>query len=70
MSTQTKTLAKSLHTVTALADAALFIRTQENDEISDADAMQAALELFGYAGANDPYGLADKALVALNKWSS
>jgi hypothetical protein len=66
MSTKSKTLAKSLHTVTALAAVArLHARYQIN--CTPADAIAAALETFGYTGAADPYGLADKARAILEK---
>lgn len=66
MSTKTKTLAKSLHTVTALARVAEYIKkTTTGVELSNKGAIARALDLLGYADAADPYDLAGKALKAM-----
>tara|TARA_R110000868_G_scaffold192220_1_gene436562 strand:+ start:316 stop:534 length:219 start_codon:yes stop_codon:yes gene_type:complete len=71
MSTKTQTIAKSLHTITALARVATHLR---DSDISLYEACQAdpahyvgrALAVLGYdASALDPYGLAAKAALAM-----
>lgn len=63
MSRATKTLAKSLHTVTALASVARL--HMDAHALPPAAAMLRALETLGYAGAADPYSLAAKALAQI-----
>lgn len=69
MSTKTKTLAKSLHTVTALARVAELFRATDLERrvsiASDAYYIGCALRTLGYEGAADPYGLAEKAIAAM-----
>lgn len=71
MSTKTKTLAKSLHTVTALVQVARLHETHGvGSNLLDPDAarerqIDSAMATLGYAGASDPYGLRGKALKAL-----
>jgi hypothetical protein len=67
MSTKTKTLAKSLHTITAIQRMAEYIRKHGPcaELKTDAQAVREALEAFGYADAADPYDLAGKALKAI-----
>jgi hypothetical protein len=68
MSTKTKTLAKSLHTITAIAAVArLHIASGNMPSPLPALAVGLALETLGYAGAADPYGLADKARAILER---
>ena len=78
MSTKTKTLAKSLHTITALVGIARHVLNTETtirdldvndymhlEPVTPAGAIAQALEILGYTGAADPYDLAGKALKAL-----
>ena len=64
MSTKSKTLAKSLHTVTAIAAVARLI-ARTNPALTNESAVNAALVVLGYEGASDPYGLAARALASL-----
>jgi hypothetical protein len=63
MSTQSKTLAKSLHTVTVLHNVARL--HMDAHALPPAAAMLRALQTLGYTGAADPYSLAAKALQQL-----
>lgn len=64
MSTKTQTLAKSLHTVTALVNVGReALRYHVNGDVSSA--IQNAARILGYADAADPYGLQDKARAIL-----
>lgn len=67
MSTKTKTLAKSLHTVTALAAVARYVLKHGPCAamMSRIEAVEEAARLLGYDGAADPYGLKVKAAEAL-----
>jgi hypothetical protein len=60
---KTKTLPKSLHTVTVLVNVAR--RYVEVERYPANEAIEKALEDLGYGGAPDPYGLASAALKAL-----
>ena len=66
MTTQ-RTLAKSLHTVTALVQVARYYKAA-NDGVSVKIAVYAALAILGYDvhDVADPYALADKAIAILN----
>lgn len=72
MSTKTKTLAKSLHTVTAIAAIARRLEALGvGSNLIDAGAARdkqiaEALDVLGYAGAADPYELASKARALLD----
>lgn len=67
MSTRTKTLAKSLHTVSVIVNVARH-EMNTNPRQPDADwAVRIALNVLGYADAADPYGLAATALKQLEK---
>lgn len=63
----TKTLPKSLHTVTAIVAVARYYRAS-NDGITHEYAVFAAIAILGYSVEKDqdPYGLADKAIAILN----
>lgn len=63
-----KTLAKSLHTVTALVQVARYYKVA-NDGVDLKTAVYAALAILGYDvhDVADPHGLAQKALDILNK---
>jgi hypothetical protein len=63
MSTKNRTLAKSLHTVTAIADVARL--HMQAHALPPAAAILRALDTLGYAGAADPYSLAAKALAKI-----
>lgn len=74
MSTKTKTLAKSLHTVSALAAVARHILANPTLEIANADrygfdktamAVKEAAWILGYGHCDDPYGLQEKAVATL-----
>ena len=65
MSTKSKTLAKSLHTVTAIAAVARLIARTNPAHSTNEAAVAAALIVLGYADASDPYGLAARALASL-----
>jgi hypothetical protein len=60
MSTKSKTLAKSLHTVTALVKVARLIATASKRDPKPSDVDAAAVAL-GYSNASDPYDLRGKA---------
>lgn len=63
MSTKSKTLAKSLHTVSVIVTIA---RREINNGISDPrDAIISALWILGYSDASDPHGLVARALAVL-----
>lgn len=64
MSTKTKTLAKSLHTVTALQRVGR-LHWSLTCSGTAAEAIADAMRTLGYEGAADPYGLADRATAAL-----
>jgi hypothetical protein len=63
-----KTLAKSLHTVTALVQVARYYKAS-NDGVTLEYAVFAAIAILGYGieKDQDPYCLADKAIAILNK---
>ena len=66
MSTKTKTLAKSLHTVTVLHRVAShLVNIGETSDLRRAIDMAATL--LGYTGADDPYALCHAALLQLEK---
>ena len=65
MSAATKTLAKSLHTVTVIVRVARLMRKLRST--SNEVAVTHALELLGYHDAADPYGLAAAALKQLDQ---
>jgi hypothetical protein len=65
MSTKTKTLPKSLHTVTVIA--AVARRYMECERYPAVNAIEKALEDLGYSDAGDPYGLAVKTLAVLEQ---
>jgi len=66
MSTKTKTLAKSLHTVTVLHRvASLFIQMGRTSD--KRLAIDLAATALGYTGADDPYALCHAALLQLEK---
>lgn len=60
-----KTLPKSLHTVTALARLADYLAQAERYDAERA--MTDAFRILGYDRAADPYGLADRALAAMQE---
>ena len=64
ITTETKALPKSLHTVTAIVRVAETMMEVDN-HTSSRRAIESALSILGYAGAPDPHGLAAKALKAL-----
>lgn len=66
MSTKSKTLAKSLHTVSALVSVARLL-LQQNPTLGHFHAVQGALCALGYPidAAADPYGLAARAVAVL-----
>jgi hypothetical protein len=69
MSAKTATLAKSLHTVSVIANVAKALATAQG-YVNPADFhrfVREALEALGYADATDPYGLAAKAVAVLEK---
>lgn len=68
MSTKTKTLAKSLHTVTVLVNVARLVLRDNGG--SAEEAVADALQVLGYEGALDPYGLASAAAATLIKETS
>ncbi len=63
MSIQTKTLAKSLHTVSVLANLAAYMRDSAplSATATSADWVERAAAVLGYADAVDTYGLKAKA---------
>jgi hypothetical protein len=63
MSTKSKTLAKSLHTVSAIVAVARYMAGF--DQHRAAEHVPAALHVLGYADAADPYGLAARAVAIL-----
>ena len=72
MSAKSATLAKSLHTVSALVSVARLHRSRfTSPDLSGhmlaVLAVQDALRTLGYAGAADPYGLAARAVAILEK---
>lgn len=64
MSTKSKTLAKSLHTVTAIVQVARLLKSV-HVTYDNAEAVACALIVLGYEGASDPYDLAARALASL-----
>lgn len=64
MSAKSATLAKSLHTVSAIVAVA---RLMQRVFPVPADAVREALAVLGYDGAADPYGLAARAVATLAK---
>jgi hypothetical protein len=60
---------KSLHTVTALVNVAVLIRTghAQGWRYTRAEALALAAQALGYRGADDPHGLVAKALAAWDK---
>ena len=68
MSAKSASLAKSLHTVSAIvAVARHLIGVQYPLARTPANAVTAALSILGYDGAADPYGLAARAVAQLPK---
>lgn len=67
MSAKSATLAKSLHTVSALVAVARLIQSQGSAPMPNGDAVALALCALGYDGAADPYGLAARAAAILEK---
>ena len=69
MSTKSKSLAKSLHTVSAVvAVAKLHLQnglSYTSAPLCHQAAVRAALRTLGYADASDPYGLAARAVAIL-----
>ena len=63
MSTKTKSLAKSLHTITALVAVARLLAKAEGGEPKHC--VFAAASALGYRGAADPYDLKGKAIAIL-----
>lgn len=61
MSTKTRTLAKSLHTITALIAVARLIAAAAGNKKNPADYVSDAAIALGYGSAADPYGLRAKA---------
>jgi hypothetical protein len=60
----TKPLAKSLHTITVLLRVA-ELHQKMNAGMPAADAMKRTVDVLGYTGAEDPYGLVATALKQL-----
>jgi len=56
-----KPIAKSLHTITVIAQVATMIRTTNSADSIDG-AVEMALQILGLAGKPDVYGLAAKAV--------
>jgi hypothetical protein len=70
MSAKTATLAKSLHTVSVIANVArreLVLALHDDAPISVEHAVQCAMATLGYSDAADPYGLIGKATAILEK---
>ena len=71
MSAKSATLAKSLHTVSALVAVARHYaestQLRTGASVDAAGAVAAALCILGYEGAADPYGLAARAVAILSK---
>lgn len=70
MSAKSATLAKSLHTVSALVAVARLVQASNHSSPhyqAPEVAVQCALAALGYAGAADPYGLAQRAVAQLQK---
>ena len=70
MSTTSKTIAKSLHTVSVLVNVAKHLQDTvpgygTDPHFAAAAAVDGALRVLGYADASDPYGLAAKAVAVL-----
>lgn len=66
MSAKSATLAKSLHTVSALVAIARYVLDLTRDGDREF-ALRTALDILGYDGAADPYGLAARAAAILEK---
>lgn len=66
MSTKSATLAKSLHTVSVLVAVARKLATI-HDNLSPRSLIDEALAVLGYDGADDPHGLAAKAVAQLQR---
>lgn len=66
MSTRTKTLAKSLHTVSVLVSFGRYALSN-NLAAAPQHALDGALEVLGYTDAADPYDLKGAALRQLEK---
>jgi hypothetical protein len=64
MTTETKPVAKSLHTITVLVQVARLIGRHE-PEFTPQGCVNAAMRELGLANRPDPYGLADRALAIL-----
>lgn len=68
MSAKSATLAKSLHTVSAIVSVARHLMAVQYPLARDAaGAVRTALDILGYDGAADPYGLAARAVATLEK---
>lgn len=70
MSTKSATLAKSLHTVSALVAVARLYQDMaaaQGATMAPAYAVESALTALGYMGAADPHGLAARAVAILDK---
>lgn len=61
MSTKTKTIAKSLHTVSVLVSVARIIRLRSATNLTAAEAVGQAVEALGYGDAEDPHNLTETA---------
>lgn len=74
MSTRTKTLTKSLHTVSVIVNVARYMLASSasvaRSSNPEQQAVDAALRVLGYGDAADPYGLATTALKQLEKETS
>ena len=62
-----KSLPKSLHTVTVLVNVARLLQFSATERVSDQEAIASALVFLGYANCNDMYNLAGAALKAMGK---
>ena len=67
MSAKSLTLAKSLHTVSVVVAVARYVSASHPTAGGPAECVGHALAILGYAGAADPYGLAQRAMVILSK---
>lgn len=64
--TATRPLAKSLHTITALQRVALYLASRPGSNLNSEQAIEGALDVLGYGGAPDPYGLASRARAGID----
>lgn len=65
MSVKTKSLAKSLHTISVLIDVAMYLRMKD-ETLSNSEAVEGAASLLGYGHSEDPYGLQAKAVARMD----